>query len=234
MCRKHLALIFATIFLISVIGCGLKNVLPSKDVPPLEGYSTVVLVPLSVENPSAEYENLPTLLSYSIGTKLDVRYQDRNWFFDQSKAIAPVSAKLKELNISSSEIYQNPQTAAKLAEALQADIVIAGQLYEPKFTNEESGKIEYEMSQMTAMGASRFYAIFQTAILKADLIVIEAKTNEVIWDGRIVGYKKYKTRYRTGAPKKQQRVETMLADVRKDFVENFVNKLYPAKVGAAE
>ena len=78
------------------MGCGIKNVFFSKGVPPLEGYSTVVLVPFDFEKPSEEYEKLPTMVSYGIGTKLSVRYQEKNWSYDQSQEMTPVSDKLKE------------------------------------------------------------------------------------------------------------------------------------------
>jgi hypothetical protein len=229
MCRKHLALIFAVLLMIPLIGCGIKNVLPSKEVPPLEGYSTVVLVPFDVKNPSGQHEKLPTMLSYSIGTKLEVRHQDNNWLFDKSQEITPVSNKMKELNITPADVYQDPQAAAKLAEAFQADLVITGQMEEPRFTKEASGKIEYDMSESTVTGAARYYSVHQTAILKVDARVTDAGASQMIWDGRIIGYKKYKTRYRTGNPELSQSEESMLADVRKDFVSKFAEKLYPAK-----
>ena len=234
MCRKHLALIFAVLLMIPLIGCGIKNILPSKEVPPLEGYSTVVLVPFDVKSPSRQYEKLPTMMSYSIGTKLSVRYQDIKWFFDQSQEVTPVSDKMKELNIMPADVYQDPQAAAKLAEALQADLVIIGQMEEPKFTREASGKIEYEMSEATRTGAARYYAVYQTAILKTYTKIIDAKAGQMIWDGIIIGYKKYKTRYRTGNPELSQSEETMLADVRKDFVDKFAEKLYPVKAAEGE
>lgn len=225
MCRKHLTLIFAILLVISLVGCGIRSILPSKKVPPLEGYSTVVLV-LDFRKPSEMYKGLPTMVSYGIGTNLSVRYQEKNWIFDQSQDLAPVSDKLKELNISSTDVYQDAQAAAKLAESFQADLVIVGQIWEPKFTEEPSGKIEYDMTQKSTAGTARFYAIFQTALLKAELKVMTEKP-EAIWDGKIVGYEKYKTRYRTGDSPKTQREETMLADVRKDLVKNAVEKLYP-------
>lgn len=227
--KKHLTLIFSILFIIPLVGCGIKNVLPSKPVPPLEGYSTVVLVPFDVKKPSGQYAELPTMLSYGIGTKSNVRHQDINLIYDQSREITPVRDKMKELNISSGDIYQDPQAAAKLAESFQADLIIFGQMEEPKFTKEESGKIEEDKTVATVTGSARFYAIYQTAILKADLGVMDVKANQVIWDGRIIGYQKYKTRYRTGNPQKFQRDETMMADVRKDFVAKVVDKLYPAK-----
>lgn len=227
--KKHLTLVFLILLMIPLVGCGIKNVLPSKEVPPLEGYSTVVLVPFDVKKPTGQYEELPTMLSYGIGTKSSVRYQDVNFIHDQSREITPVSDKMKELNISPGDVYQDPQAAAKLAEAFQADLIIFGQMEEPKFTREESGKIEEDKTKVTVTGSARFYAIYQTAILKADLGMIDVKANKLIWDGRIIGYQKYKTMYRTGNPQKSQREETMLADVRRDFVQKVVDKLYPEK-----
>ena len=234
MWRKRLAVIFATVLLIALVGCGYKNLFTGKDVPPLEGYSTVILTPLDIKKPSGQYEGLPTMLSYSIGTKLSVRLQDNNWLFDQSEKITPVSDKLKELNLSLDGLYQDPQAAAKLAESLQGDLVITGKMEEPRFDKEESGKIVEDRSEMTQTGTARYYMVLQTAILKADLRIVDVKSTQTIWEGRIVGYKKYETLYRTGAPKKSQREETMLADVRRDFVQKFVDTLYPVRVASGE
>ena len=230
MYRRLLILIFTALLVVALIGCGVKQLLPGKEVPPLEGYSTVVILPFDFKKvpDKAEYVNLPTLISYAAGTKLKARYENVNWIYDQSQAMKPVSKKLEELNLSGKGIFEDPLTAIKLAEAFQADLVIAGRLDEPRFTKEESGKIiEVKSEASTSKGGSRYYAIHQTSILSSKVKVIELKSDTVIWDSKIVGYVKYETRYRTGSPQKSQRDETMLADVRRDLVEKFVNTLYP-------
>ena len=230
MCRRLLFLIFTVLLVIALIGCGVKQFLPGKKVPPLEGYSTVVLLPFDFSKlpDKAEYVNLPTLVSYATGTKLKARYEDITWIYDQSQAVKPVSKKLEELNISGKDVFEDPLTAAKLAEAFQADLVIAGRLDEPRFTKDESGKIyEVKSESSSSKGGSRYYATHQTSILPSDIKVIEPKSNVVIWDGKITGYTKYESKYRTGSPQKFEREESMLADVRRDLVEKFVNKLYP-------
>jgi len=233
--RKHLAMMFIVLLMIPLFGCGIKNVLPGKDVPPLDDYSTILLAPFAFNKPEGKYVNLPTLLSYGVGTKLSVRHQDKTWYFNQSQEVQTVSDKLKELDISSVALYQDPQSAIKLAGAFQADLVIVGQMYNPKFTREASGKMEHEMSEASPTGGHlTYYATYQTATLKADLKIIDVKTAEVIWEGRVIGYKKYKNRYLTGSPEKWQRDETMLADVRKAFVEKFVEKIYPMKASEGE
>ena len=227
MCRKHLILAFTAFLAIALVGCGFKQLLPSKKVPPLEGYSTIVLLPFDFEKPSADYQQVPTQMSYAIGTKLMVRHQDKNWIFDQSQEIRPVSKKLAELNISAKDIFADPSLAAKVTEAFQADLVIVGQLDNPRFTREDSGKVKYDMQDISGLGAARYYTVHQTATLVSKLKVIDAKANQMIWDGTIIGYKKYDTDYRTGAPKKFQRDETMMADIRKALVALIVEKLYP-------
>ena len=230
MYRRLLILIFTALLVVALIGCGVKQLLPGKEVPPLEGYSTVVILPFDFKKvpDKAEYVNLPTLISYAAGTKLKARYENVNWIYDQSQAMKPVSKKLEELNISGRDIFEDPLTVTKLAEAFQADLVIAGRLDEPRFTKEESGKIYKVKSEVSqSKGGSRYYAIHQTSMLPANVRVIEPKSNVVIWDGKIIGYKKYETKYRTGSPKKFEREESILADVRRDLVEKFVNKLYP-------
>ncbi len=225
--RKHLILTFTVLLAIILAGCGFKQLLPSKKVPPLEGYSTIVLLPFDFDKPSADYKTVPTQVSYSIGTKLTVRHQDKSWSYDQSQEIKPVSKKLAELNLSPKGVFEDPLTAAKVAEAFQADLIIVGKLDNPEFTREDSGQIKYDMSQTSAVGADRFYTIYQTAILPSRIKVIDVKANQVIWDGSVIGYRKYETDYRTGSPKKFKSEETMLADIRKDLVAAVVEKLYP-------
>jgi len=235
MCRKHLILIFAVLIIVPLIGCGLENVRPSKELPPLEGYSTVLLAPFEMLDSSVKYaqdlpvEDLPVMISYGIGNKLEVRFEDKKWVYDKSNDISPVSKKLKEMNLSASDLYQDPAAAVKLAEAFQADLVIVGQIKKPEFTVEESGKMKYAMDEMTPTGTARYYTVHQKAILVSDLKLIEAASGQQIWDGRVTGYKKYETDYRTGSPKKLQRESLMLSDVRKDLVNKVVEKIYPAK-----
>jgi len=229
MIKKILIIIFVITCAIQFIGCG--GLIGNKSVPPLEGYSKILIAPFNIKNPTdVKYDELPTMISYSAGTKLDLRFTEKKWFFDQSREVKPVSDKMKELSISKQDVFENADAAVKLAQAFEADIVIVGLMNEPKFTIERSGKIEYDMKDVSGTGAARYYAVYQTATLRTKVKVIEMSSGKVIWDGDVVGYKKYKTRYRTGETEKSQREDTMAADVRKDFVDAFVAKLYPEQV----
>ena len=234
MCRKHLILIFAVLIIIPLMGCGLENVMPSKALPPLEGYTTILIVPFEVTTTGSYGEelpisNLPIMVSYGIGNKLEVRHADRKWIYDKSNDVSPVKDKMKELNISSSAVYQDPATAAKLAKAFQADLVIVGEMKAPEFTEEESGKMKYAMDEMTPTGTARYYTVHQKAILPASLKMIEVKSGQQIWDGIVTGYMKYDTDYRTGSPKKVVREGKMFSDVRKDLVDKISDKIFPEK-----
>jgi hypothetical protein len=239
MCRKHFILIFAVLIMIPLFGCGLENVMPSKELPPLDGYSTVLLASFSIGEPG-NYDTelpiagLPIMVSYGVGNKLEVRHTDRSWIYDKSQDMSPVSKKVKELNLSISDLYQDPAAAVKLAKAFQADIAIVGHMEAPKFTIEETGKMKYVMEEMTPTGTARYYTVYQKAILPANVKIIEVESGQQIWDGIITGYTKYETDYRTGSPRKLVRETKMLADVRKDLVVKISDKIYPAKAKAAE
>jgi len=227
MFRKHLVSILIILLIIPLMGCGIKNAFFKKKVPPLGEYSTVVFAPFEFAETSPQYGELPTMISYGIGTKLGVRYKDKTWIFDQSQEVTPVSDKLKELNISARDTFEDIQKALKLGSAFQADLVVVGEMEEPKFTKEESGKIEEDKSQVSVTGAARYYSIHQDALLPINTVIIDVKSGNVIWEGRIVGFKRYKTRYRTGNPPKSEREETMLADVRRELVAQVANTMYP-------
>lgn len=229
MYRKYLALIFLALFVIPLLGCGIKNALGGKEVPPLEGYSKIVVVPFGFKKPAQQFKEYPTMLSYAIGTKLTVRFQDKTWYFDQSQDMSPVSDKLKELNLSPKDVYQNPQAAMKLAEAFQADLVIAGQMAEPKLTKEETGKVIEDKSKVSGTGAARYHTVIQRALLKTEVKVIDTKSREQIWDGRITAYKIYELKHLTENPPIYERDETMLADLRKEYANNISSRLYPVK-----
>jgi len=227
--KKHLVMILTALLMIPLFGCGLESILPSKEVPPLDSYSTIILVSAGADQRSGKYPDLPVMLSYGIGTTLELRREDATWIYDKSQGVAPVSDKMKELNITAKSVFTDPETAAKLAEAFQADLVIAWKLTEePRYTKEESGRITEDRTKVGRMGAARYYTVYQTALLKAEAKIV-TKTGDMIWDGRTIGYKKYETKYLTEAPPVYQRDETMYSDLRKDFVQQFVNKVYPVQ-----
>ena len=227
--KKHLVMILTALLMIPLFGCGLENILPSKEVPPLDSYSTIILVSAGADQRSGKYPDLPVMLSYGIGRTLELRREDATWIYDKSQEVAPVSDKMKELNITASDVFGDPKTAAKLTEAFQADLVIAWKLTEePRYTKEESGRITEDRTKVGRMGAARYYTVHQSALLKAEAKIV-TKTGDMIWNGRTVGYKKYETKYLTEAPPVYQRDETMYSDLRKDFVQQFVDKVYPVQ-----
>jgi len=232
MTKRYLVLVLMIAFAVSIAGCGAKN-LVSKPVPPLDGYSSVLIAPYDIKKPTGKYNELPTMLAYGAGTKLSIRLKDKTWKYDQSREIKPVTDKMKELGLSQNEIYMKPESAVKLAKAFDANLIVVGQLKEPSYTIERSGKIEYEMAESTPSGAARYYAVYQSATLRINIKIIDVNSGDVIWNNDILGFKKYKTRYRTGENEKSMREDTMYADIRKDFIESFVNKLYPEVVPTA-
>ena len=227
-------MIFAAILAISLIGCGIQNALGGKPVPPLEGYSKVVIVPFEIKKPTGKYEDLPTMLSYGAGTKLGIKQKDKVLYYDQSRDMSPITNKMNELGISKNGIFQNIEAAVKLGKAFDADIVILGMFAEPRFSIERSGKITEDKSKVSNTGALRYYTVAQSALLRVNVKIIEVSSSNIIWVGNILGYKTYKTQYLTGETEKVQREETMLADVRKDWVDNFAAKLYPEKVATSK
>jgi len=231
MLKRCLVLIFVTVLAVSFMGCGFKEAFGGKPVPPLDGYSKVVIAPFDIRKPTGKYEDLPTMLSYGAGTKLGIKVKDKTYFYDQSKDVKPVTDKAKELNIPLKDLYQNVESAVKLGKAFDADLVIVGQLTEPRYNIERSGKITEDKSKVSATGALRYYTVAQTALIRTYLKIVDVKSSKVIWAGNILGYKSYQTKYLTGESEKIQRDETMYADIRKDWVDNFDSKLYPVQVG---
>lgn len=223
--KNTIIALILTVFAIS--GCA--GLFTSKPVPPLEGYSKIVIAPFDIRKPTGKYADLPTMISYGMGTKLDIRFRDKEIFYDQSNEVTPVSNKMNEIKVSKTSIFQDDDNAVKLGKAFGADLIITGQMKEPSYTIERSGKIEYDMKDVSGLGAARYYNVGQTATLRAKIKVIDVNSEKVIWSGDILGFKRYKTRYRTGQSEKTVREEIMFADVRKDFVDNSIAKLFPER-----
>jgi len=227
MLKRYLAVVFIIAFAISLAGCGAKQLIGTKSVPPLGEYSNVTIAPFDIKKPSGNYDELPTMLAYGAGTKLSIKFSDKTWNYNQSGEVKPVSDKMQELGLTPEQLYENVESAVKLGKALGSDLIIAGLLTEPRYDIQRSGKVEYDMSEQSATGAARYYAVHQNALFRVKLKIIEVKSGKILWNEDVLGYRKYKTRYRTGGSEKVQREETMYADIRRDFVNNFLVKLYP-------
>jgi len=222
-------MIFVTILAVSFMGCGFKGALGGKPVPPLDGYSTILIAPFEVKKPSGKFEDLTTMLTYGASTKLGIDVKDKKFFCDQSRDMKPVTTKMNEIGVSQNGLFQDMDAAIKLAKAFDADLVVLGSLIEPRYSIERSGKITEDKSKVSGTGAARYYTVYQKAIVRTNLKIVDVKTSKIIWTGSIIGYKTYETKYLTGENEKVQREETMYADIRKDWAENFSAKLYPTQ-----
>jgi hypothetical protein len=228
MLKKAFVVVFVAALAVMMVGCG--GIFGSKTVPPLEGYSKVVIAPIDFKKSSGKYDDLPTMLSYGAGNKLSIKFKDKNWYYDQSRDVKPVTDKMVELGINKKDLFLKPDAAIKLAKAFEADLVVVGMIEEPSFSIERSGKIEYDMKDSGPTGAARYYNVNQTVIIRSKLKIIEVSSGKIIWNGDLKSFKRYITRYRTDQAEKLQREETMVADVRKEYADSFVAKLYPEKV----
>jgi hypothetical protein len=230
MLKKVLVVVFVAALAISIIGCGVQNAVGGKPVPPLEGYSKIVIAPIDVKKQSGKYDDLPTMISYGAGNKLSIKFKEKNWYYDQTRDVKPVTDKMNELGLNKKDLFIKPEIAIKLAKAFDADLIVVGNIEEPSFTIERSGKIEYDMKESGPTGAARYYNVNQTAIIRSKLKIIEVSSGKIIWNGDLKSFKRYTTRYKTDQTEKLQRDETMVADIRKEYSDNFVAKLYPERI----
>jgi hypothetical protein len=233
MLKRCFVVIFVIILAVSFTGCGFKGAFGGKPVPPLGGYSTVLIAPFEVKKPSGKFEDLSTMLTYGASTKLGIDVKDKKFICDQSRDMKPVTAKMKEIGVSENGLFMNADAAIKLAKAFDADIIVVGTLTEPNYTIERSGQITEDKSKVSNTGSLRYYTVHQKAIVKTNLKIIDVKASKTIWTGTIIGYRTYATKYLTGENEKIQRDETMYADVRKDWADNFAMKLYPSQSSAS-
>ena len=126
-------------FLIMLSAIVLFGCLGGSSIPPLtlSGYTRIAIAPFSTEKESAPMSDM---LPYDIGIQLDLKFKKEGkieWIYYQSEALQPVRDKLTELQLSPEEIYRDPARAAKVGEALGADLILVGYVSNPRIEKNE-------------------------------------------------------------------------------------------------
>jgi len=219
---------FLTIFsAIVLFGC-----LGGSSVPPLNfsEYTKIAIAPFATKEESAK---MADALPYDIGTQLNLKFKKEgkiDWIYYQSEAIQPVREKLTELQLSPEEIYQDPARAKKVGESLGTDLIIVGNVSNPRIEKKDDHTPYYDMSQQAGIsGTTRYTLLIQSSTIDISLKAIDVKTGSMVWNVEgMKGYIKYIKAFQSGVPSRDEVSEEVIkADIRKHLARRILHALYP-------
>ncbi len=207
-------------------GCG-------KSVPPLNlsSYTKIAIAPFATEEKAAEFSKS---LPYDTGTQLNLKFKKDNrieWIFDSSEERQPVKDKLNELQLSEKQIDVDPALAAKVGSAVGADLIIVGDVSNPRLKEEFDDTNYYDMSQQAGIsGTTKYTLLRQSATITINLKAVDA-TGNVAWSAEnLKGYIKYIIPFQATIPKGAKKAveeEIVRADLRKHLAKRILHVIYP-------
>ena len=180
-----LRLFLVPFILVLVVGCGASLNAP----PPLEQVNAVAVTPFIAEE---EAEGMGKWVPINLATRFELKLKETEWVYDQSKKVAPVASKLKELGLTLTDIFTDPALAAKVGQGLNVDLIIIGKIENPKFRRWNDTVVYRKLGRQGGIsGAADYLRALQSALVKVQLKIVDAKTGELIFDDKIVDYLKY-------------------------------------------
>jgi hypothetical protein len=221
--------VFATLLLsvAFISGC-------SKKIEPLslDDYQRIAIAPFSTEKESAGMERRFPL---DLATQLSLLKKDKEWIHDQSDTLSPINDQLKSQSLTPKDIFLDPALAAKVGQAVNADVILVGHIKNPKLEEKYDSNPLYDMSAQAGIsGTTKFVLVYQWATLNMQVQAIDTKSGNVIWDnGGFTGYTKYIREYNTTDPARlTSRIspDQLKADVRKHMLNQIGHQLAPDKI----
>lgn len=210
-----------------ISGCS-KNVQPMS----LDAYQRIAIAPFATEKEAADMERRFPL---DLATRLSLVKKDKEWIYDQSETLSPIGDQLNTQGLGPNDIFLDPALAAKVGQAVNADLIIVGHISNPKIEEKMDNAPVYDMSNQAGIsGTTRFVLVYQWATINMHVKAIDTKTGNVVWDnGGFTGYTKYIREFQTQDPAKEtSRIskEQMLADLRKHMLSQIGHQLAPEQI----
>jgi len=186
-------------FCISVVGCGGSSEVNIKTPPPIGEAKRIVIAPFYAEvGLTEEVSELARRISVNLATRFELIVKDSEWVYDISDKVKPVKDKLAELGVTVSQIYADPALAAKLGEALGADMVIVGRVGKPSLTQRDYQEhLMRQGRQAGIAGTSTYIRTRLTATGRVRVKVVNTGSGQLIFNNRIRSYLKYWYAYQT-------------------------------------
>ena len=224
---------FSTFFLLPLlliahIGCGGSGEVNIDTPPPISEAKRIALTPFFAE--TEEVNQLGNRLSVNLATRLELIFKEAEWIYDISRKVQPVQDKLTELGLTLDQVYADPALAAKLGQALNADMLIIGKVEKPKLTQQDYNQLLMKQGRQGGIsGTSTYIRTRLTALGKARVKVVNTASGQLQFSKNIQSYLKYWYAYQTQQSEQQifKSSEERLADLGKYLSLRIAYVLYP-------
>lgn len=180
----------------SIVGC-FGSGEPKIDKPPkfVDAKRIVVTKFIAEET---ETQELGKRVSRNLAERLELVLKDNDWVYDVSEKVQPIADKVAELGLTLNDIYADPALAAKVGQALEADIIITGMVEEPKIRKIENNEHYMRQGRQSGIsGTSTYITTRQSVSGKVRVKAIDAATGEMLYNNEIISYLKYWFAYQT-------------------------------------
>ena len=225
-----MTILFIPLLCLAMAGC-FSNEVNITTPPPIDEAKRVVITPLYAEAGAAEeVSKLGGRISVNLATRLELIFKDAEWIYDLSNKVKPVDDKLTELGLTLTQVYEDPALAAKLGQALEADMIIVGMVEKPSLTHHDFDQHLMKQGRQGGIsGTSTYIRTRLTALGRTRVKVIDTNSSEIIFNSRIRSYLKYWYAYQTQMSEQQiyKTEEEMLADLGKYLPLRIAYILHP-------
>ena len=212
-------------------GCGGDGEIDIDTPPPISEAKRVAVVQFFADAEAAEdVSKLGRRISVNLAERLALIFKEAEWDYDISNKVKPVADKLTELGLTVEQVYADPALAAKLGQALGADMIIVGTIDEPKLTRRDYDQHLMKQGRQGGIsGTSTYIRTRLTAIGRSRVKVIDTSSGEIIFNNRIRSYLKYWYAYQTQQSEQQifKSDVDRLADLGKHLPLRIAYTLYP-------
>ena len=229
---RFLAILFIPLLCLAIAGCIINSNEVNITTPPqISEAKRVVVTPFyTEENAEEEVSKLGKRISVNLANRFELILKDAEWVYDISDKIKPVDDKLTELGLTLGQVYEDPALAAKLGQALDADMVIIGMVEKPSLKQQNYNQhLMKQGSQSGISGTSTYIRTRLTATGRTRVKVVDANSAELVYSNRIRSYLKYWYAYQTQMSEMQiyKTDEERLADLGKYLPLRIAYVLHP-------
>lgn len=225
---RFFSFLLIPLFLVSIAGCFGGGEINIDTPPAFSDAKRIIVVPFTIEDD--EIKNLGRRISSNLAGNLELELKDNEWIYDKSDKVRPVGKKVEELGITLEEVYASPAYAAKVGQALNADIIITGMVSEPRIESREYNEHLMRQGRQTGIsGTSTYIRTRQRATGKVRVKVIDVATGNVLYNNKILSTLKYWFAYQTQRSGQIifKTSEEMIADLGLHLPKRIAYKLYP-------
>ena len=201
---RFLTILFIPLLCIAMAGCFTSEV-NITDPPRINEAKRIAITPFYAEDNAAEDVNkLGQRISVNLATRFELIFKDAEWIYDISSKVKPVDDKLTELGLTLAQVYTDPALAAKLGQALGADLVIVGMVEKPSLTRQDYNQHLMKQGRQGGIsGTSTYIRTRLTATGRTRVKVVDTETSKLTYNNRIRSYLKYWYAYQTQMSEQQ-------------------------------